>query len=120
MDLRIDGSSSTTYQISADVVGEESGAGFVRVVWFIDAKNAATLDSLVREMEMRLWSYALRSTVPSITNTGGSGAIMFSPSPVKYNRSARPHQRHSPRRFDRHELLQSSVQLPVPFPVPAP
>ena len=33
-------------QISSEVVGEESGAGFVLVVWVIDAKNAVELDSV--------------------------------------------------------------------------
>jgi hypothetical protein len=32
--------------MSADVVGEQSGASFVPVVWLIDAKNAAELDSV--------------------------------------------------------------------------
>ena len=32
--------------MSAEVVGEESGADFVSVVWLIDAKNATELDSV--------------------------------------------------------------------------
>ena len=32
--------------MSSEVVGEESGAGFVSVVWVIDPKNAAELDSV--------------------------------------------------------------------------
>ena len=39
---------------------------------------------------------------------------------VRRNKSGLRHLQRSPRRFYRHGLLQSSAQLPIPFPVPVP